>query len=135
MLDYVNAFAGTSLDIAGLKVTIDALSPLSNFTFQKNYCENTNSALYYRTAFAAVVKFNIEKGVLPKGDYDADDLIWACDIYSDLVQLKDASDKLLAKAEGLTLSADKHSLVNRAKQLYGWYDYLDSYRLLRAAVQ
>ena len=55
MLDYVNAFAGTSLDISGLKVTIDALSPLSDFAFQKNYCEDTGSALYYRTAFDAAV--------------------------------------------------------------------------------
>jgi ABC-type nitrate/sulfonate/bicarbonate transport system substrate-binding protein len=135
MLDYVNAFAGTSLDIAGLKLTIDALSPLSNFAFQKNYCQNTGSALYYRTAFAAAVKFNIDKGVLPKGDYDADDLIWACDVYNDLIQLKDASDKLLQQAAGQKLAADKQALVNKARQFYGWYDYLDSYRLLRAATQ
>jgi hypothetical protein len=135
MLDYVNAFAGTSLDIAGLKVTINALSPLSDFAFQKNYCENTGSALYYRIAFAAAVKFNMDKGVLPKGDYNADDLIWACDIYNDLLQLKDASDKLLAKASGASLDAAKQKLVDKAKQFYAWYDYLDSYRLLRAAVQ
>ena len=35
MLDYVNSFAGTTLDIAGLKMTIETLSPLSNFEFQQ----------------------------------------------------------------------------------------------------
>ena len=135
MLDYVNSFAGTSLDIAGLKLTIDSLSPLSNFEFQKNYCDNQNSALYYRTAFDAAVKFNMDKGVLPKGKYDADDLIWACEIYHDLVALKQASDDLLKGIEGKTLSAANQALLEKAKQFYAWYDYLDAYRLLRVAVQ
>jgi len=67
MLDYVNSFAGTTLDIAGLKMTIETLSPLSNFEFQQNYFDKQNSALYYRTAFDAAVKFNSNKGVLAKG--------------------------------------------------------------------
>jgi hypothetical protein len=87
MLDYVNSFASTSLDVAGLKLTIDTLSPLSNFEFQKNYFDNQNSALYYRTAFDAAVKFNVDKGVLPSGKYDADDVIWASGVYHDLVAL------------------------------------------------
>jgi ABC-type nitrate/sulfonate/bicarbonate transport system substrate-binding protein len=135
MLDYVNSFAGTSLDINGLKLTIDALSPLSNFDFQKNYCENQNSALYYRTAFDAAVKFNIDKGVLPKGEYDADNLIWSCDVYHDLVALKQESDELLKQIEGKSLSATNQELVEKAKQFYAWYDYLDAYRLLRVAVK
>lgn len=133
MLDYVNAFAGTSLDIAGLKLTIDTLSPLSNFDFQKNYCDNDKSALYYRTAFDAAVKFNIDKGALPKGQYDADDVIWACDVYHDLVELKARSDKLMTEVERGSLSSDKQALVDKAKQYYAWFDYLDSYRLLREA--
>lgn len=135
MLDYVNSFAGTSLDIAGLKLTIDTLSPLSNFEFQKNYFDNQNSALYYRTAFDAAVKFNVEKGVLPKGEYDGDNVIWAGDVYHDLVALKQVSDDLLKRIEGKSLSAANQALVEKAKQFYAWYDYLDAYRLLRVAVQ
>jgi len=135
MLDYVNSFAGTSLDISGLKLTIDTLSPLSNFEFQKNYFDNQNSALYYRTAFDAAVKFNVEKGVLPKGEYDADNVIWAGDVYHDLVSLKQASDDLLKRIEGKSLSATNQALLEKAKQFYAWYDYLDAYRLLRVAVQ
>jgi hypothetical protein len=135
MLDYVNAFAGTSLDIPGLKLTIDTLSPLSNFDFQKNYFDNQNSALYYRTAFDAAVKFNLDKGVLPKGQYDADDVIWAADVYHTLVALKQAADDALKQIEGKTLSTEHQALVDKAKQFYGWYDYLDAYRLLRVAAQ
>jgi hypothetical protein len=135
MLDYVNAFAGTSLDISGLKLTIDTLSPLSNFEFQKNYFDNQNSALYYRTAFDAAVKFNVDKGVLPNGKYDADDVIWASDVYHALITLKQAADDLLKRTEGSNLSAQNQALLEKAKQFYAWYDYLDAYRLLRAAVQ
>jgi hypothetical protein len=135
MLDYVNSFAGTSLDIAGLKLTIDTLSPLSNFEFQKNYFDNQNSALYYRTAFDAAVKFNVDKGVLPNGKYDANDVIWASDVYHDLVALKQAADDLLKRTEDSNLSAQNQALLEKAKQFYAWYDYLDAYRLLRVAVQ
>ncbi|MBV9275675.1 MAG: ABC transporter substrate-binding protein [Verrucomicrobia bacterium] len=135
MLDYVNSFAGTSLDISGLKLTIDALSPLSNFDFQKNYFDNQNSALYYRTAFDAAVKFNVDKGVLPKSQYDADDIIWASDVYHELLALKQAADDALQRVEGKSLSAENQALVEKAKQFHAWYDYLDAYRLLRAATQ
>jgi len=33
------------------------------------------------------------------------------------------------------LSAPNQALVEKAKQFYAWYDYLDSYRLLRVAVK
>lgn len=133
MLDYVNAFAGTSLDLAGLQLTIEALSPLSDFEFQRNYCENVNSALYYRTAFDAAVAFNKEKGVLRGDTYDADDLIWACDAYADLVELKDASDALLTELSVATLSAEQSALIATAKSHYENFNYLDSYRMLMAA--
>ena len=132
MLDYVNAFAGTSLDVAGLKITIDALSPLSDFEFQKNYCENKDSALYYRTAFDAAVKFNIDKGVLRGSSYDADDLIWACDAYQDLVELKTASDELMAQVDSAGLDADGTALLDQAKAQYDAFNYLDAYRLLKS---
>jgi hypothetical protein len=132
MLDYVNSFAGTSLDYKGLKLTIDALSPLSNFEFQKNYCDKPDSPLYYKNAFNAHVKFNIDKGLLSQTSYDPDSLIWACEIYTDLGKLKEESDALLATLKGKTLSPAQQSTVDRARQFYDWYDYLDSYRLLKS---
>jgi ABC-type nitrate/sulfonate/bicarbonate transport system substrate-binding protein len=132
MLDYVNAFAGTTLDLDKLKLTIDALSPLSNFEFQQNYCVKVDSPLYYKTAFNAHVKFNVEKGLLSESEYDPNSLIWTCEIYSDLVELKSESDKLLAGLQGKALSSDEQALVDKAKQQYGWFNYLDSYRLLKA---
>jgi hypothetical protein len=131
MLDYVNSFAGTSLDYKGLKLTIDALSPLSSFEFQKNYCDKPDSPLFYKNAFNAHVKFNIDKGLLTQAAYDPDSLIWACEIYSDLGKLKTESDARLADLKGKTLTAAQQAAVDKAKQFYDWYDYLDSYRLLK----
>ena len=81
------------------------------------------------------MKFNIKKGVLPKADYDADDLIWACDAYHDLVALKHASDDLLQQIGGRTLPTDKQALVDKAKAQYDNFNYLDAYRLLRGALK
>ena len=132
MLDYVNSFAGTSLDYKGLKLTIDALSPLSSFEFQKNYCDKPDSPLFYKNAFNAHVKFNIDKGLLSQTSYDPDSLIWACEIYTDLSKLKGESDALLTGLKGKTLSPAQQSTIDKAKQFYDWYDYLDSYRLLKS---
>jgi hypothetical protein len=39
----------------------------------------------------------------------------------------------LAKLAGRELSGDKRALVEKAKQYYEWYDFLDAYRLAVAA--
>ena len=64
--------------------------------------------------------------------YDPDSLIWACEIYTDLGKLKEESDALLATLKGKTLSPAQQSTVDKAKQFYDRYDYLDSYRLLKS---
>jgi len=133
MLDYVNSFAGTSLDIAGLKLTIDTLSPLSNFEFQKNYFDNQNSALYLPDCFRRSGKINVDKGVLPNGKYDGRRRDLASSVYHNLVALKQAADDLLKRTEGSNLSAQNQALLEKAKQFYAWQDYLDAYRLLRVA--
>ena len=81
------------------------------------------------------MKFNVDKGALPKAQYDADDVIWACAVYHNLIELKARSDKLMTEVKSGSLSDDKRALVDKAKQYYAWFDYLDSYRLLREAAQ
>jgi len=135
MLDYVNAFAGTSLDLAGLQLTIDALSPLSDFEFQQNYCTLPDSSLNYRLAFDAAVEFNKDKGILRKDSYDADDLIWACDAYADLVEMKAASVELMAGITPDSLDSDDSVLFAEAESHFENFNYLDSYRFLMAITE
>ena len=47
--------------------------------------------------------------------------------------LKQASDDLLKQLQDKTVSTEVKSLIEKAKQYYAWYDYLDAYRFLREA--
>ena len=42
---------------------------------------------------------------------------------------------LMTKLKGMTLAAEKQTLVDKAKTFYANYDFLDSYRLALAASQ
>lgn len=130
---YLNSVAGTSLDWRGVKKTLEVLDPLSNFAYQVNYCSKPNSALYYGNAYNAFIRTLEDQNVLPRGKYKADDVIWACETYKALVGYKQKTDQLLQSLAGKKLSADKQALVTKAKQFYGWYDYLDAYRFAKAA--
>jgi ABC-type nitrate/sulfonate/bicarbonate transport system substrate-binding protein len=130
-LPFINAFAGTHLTLKQLQYNIDSLDPLSNFAFQRKYCDGKNPRLYYKNWYRANVNLNIKLKTLPQGTYNPDDLIWSCQIYNTLLSYKNKSDSLLAKAGG----AANQNLVNKAKTYYRRFDYLDSYRLLKAAVK
>ncbi len=132
-LPFINAFAGTSLTLPQLQNNIQNLDPLIPFDGQGPYFDSPSSSLYYKNWFQATLKFNIDKGIVPAGTYNPDDLIWAGTIYHELVDFRHRSDALLAKAAQKSLSADKSSLVTKARALYKDFDYLDSYRLLLAA--
>jgi ABC-type nitrate/sulfonate/bicarbonate transport system substrate-binding protein len=134
-LDFLNAFAGTSLTLKELQSNITKLDPLIPFESQAPYFEDPKSSLYYKNWFQANVNYNVKKGVLQKGStYNPDDLIWAGTIYQQLKGLKAQSDQLMSQLKGTKLAADKQQLVDRAKKFYTWYDFLDSYRYLKAAV-
>ena len=51
-----------------------------------------------------------------------------------MVDYKTKTDALFKQAEGKQLAADKQALLDKAKQFYGWYDFLDAYRLATAAL-
>ena len=132
-LDFINAFAGTSLKLNELQSNILKLDPLIPFENQAPYFDDPKSSLYYKNWFQANVKYNTKKGVLREGDYNPDDLIWAGPIYHQLKDLKDQSDQLMSDLKGKQLSSDQQQLVDQAKKYYAWYDFLDSYRFLKAA--
>lgn len=130
---YLNSVAGTNLDWRGVQKTLEVLDPLSNFQYQQNYCSRPKSALYYGNAYNAFIRTLEDQKVLSRGKFKADDVIWACKTYEALVGYKQKTDQLLKSLAGKNLSADKKALVAKAKQFYGWYDFLDSYRFAKAA--
>jgi ABC-type nitrate/sulfonate/bicarbonate transport system substrate-binding protein len=132
-LPFINAFAGTSLTIRQLQSNILKLDPPIPFEQQSPYFDNPRSTLYYKNWFRATLNYNISKGVLPKGTYNADDLIWAGPVYHQLLNFKRQSDRLFHQLTLKKLAGAKLGLVAKAHKFYSWYDYLDSYRFLLAA--
>ncbi|MDA8289861.1 MAG: ABC transporter substrate-binding protein [Actinomycetota bacterium] len=133
-LGYLNAFAGTHLTIKELQSNILKLDPLISFQQQAPYFNSPTSALYYKNWFEATLNYDVKHGALPKGNYSADNLIWAGSVYHELVNYQHKTQALLAKAGKSHLSAKQESLVRQAKKYYSWFDFLDSYRFAKAAV-
>jgi hypothetical protein len=130
---YLNSVAGTSLDAAGVEATIKRLDPLSPFEYGSTYFEDKNSVLYWLNAWPAIIKDYVAHGVIPEGAVSADDFVWAAPIWQRMKSYHDKTGELLAKLAGQELSGDKRALVEKAKQYYERYDFLDAYRLAVAA--
>lgn len=133
-LPFLNAFAGTHLTIAELDANILKLDPPIPFRQQSPYYNDPSSALYYKNWFEATLKFDIKSGLVPKGSYSANNLIWAGDVYKQLVKFQRMTSALLAKSAQEHLTTAQRTLLAQAKKYYGWYDFLDAYRYARAAV-
>jgi ABC-type nitrate/sulfonate/bicarbonate transport system substrate-binding protein len=130
---YLNSVAGTSLDASGVEATIKSLDPLSPFEYGSTYFEDKNSVLYWLNAWPAIIKDYVAHDVVPQGAVSAEDFVWAAPIWKQVKGYRDKTDELLAKLAGQELGGDKRALVDKAKQYYEWYDFLDAYRLALAA--
>ena len=130
---YLNSVAGTSLDAAGVEQTIKILDPLSPFEYGANYFAKTDNALYYKNAWAAIIKDFEGHGVIPAGAVSPDEFMWGAAIWTQMKNYQEKSAAMIKDLDGKGLTADKADKLAKAKQFYGWYDYLDAYRLAMAA--
>jgi hypothetical protein len=130
---YLNSVAGTSLDAKGVQRTVENLDPFTPFEEQTKYFEDTKHVEYYGNSMGALIKALEASGNIPAG-IKAEDVIWAAPIYKELKDYKNKTDELFKTAEGKQLAADKQTLLDQARQHYGWYNFLDAYRLASAAM-
>lgn len=131
---YLNSFAGTSLDGKGVQKTIEVLDPLSPFDYGKNYYDDSTNVLYYRNVYNAWID-NFEKhGILPRSVVTPDQFVWGAAIWHQMVDYRNKSDTMIKELDKRHLTGDKLILLVKAKQYYGWYDYLDAYRMALAAL-
>ncbi len=130
---YLNSVAGTSLDGKGVENTIKVLDPLSPFAYDKTYFDDKNSVLYYKNAWTAIIRDYASHGIIPPNAVTADEIIWAAAIWHQMVDYRTKADGLFKSMEGKTLAPDREALLKKAKQYYEWFDFLDAYRLARAA--
>lgn len=130
---FLNSFAGTDLDAAGLAQIIDSLDPLVTFDENAGYFTDPASVRYYANVYNAILADYAKNNVLPKGTATPDDFVWAKPIWEEMMTYKTKTDELLAGLEGKTLSESQRELQTKAKQFYNWRDYLDAYRYAVAA--
>jgi len=129
---YLNSVAGTSLDANGVKRTVENLDPFVPFEDQAKYFEDTKHAEYYGNSTAALIKALEASGNIP-GGLTPEQVIWAAPIYRELKSYQAKTDQLFKAAEGKQLAADKQQLLEKARQHYSWYNFLDAYRFALVA--
>ncbi len=130
---YLNSVAGTSLDAGGVRRTVENLDPFVAFEDQTKYFVDKASPEYYANSMGVLIKALETAGSISAG-IKPDDIVWAARMYHELVSYKEKTDALFAEAKGKTLADEKKALLEKAKEFYGWYDFLDSYRLATAAL-
>jgi hypothetical protein len=130
---YLNSVAGTSLDANGVRRTVENLDPFVPFEQQTKYFIDKNGPEYYGNSMGALIKALETSGTIPAG-ITPDQVVWAAPMYHELVDYQKKSDALFERAKTAQLSEPKQSLLAKARQYYGWYDFLDAYRLATAAL-
>jgi ABC-type nitrate/sulfonate/bicarbonate transport system substrate-binding protein len=130
---YLNSVAGTSLDGAGVKATVDTLHPFASFDYGKTYFEDQNNVLYYGNAWGAMIKEFVKNKVIPDTGLAPDDIVWAAAIWKQMEDYRQKSEKLLADLGNAKLADHKKALYEQAKSYYDKFNYLDAFRLATAA--
>jgi hypothetical protein len=130
---YLNSVAGTNFDGKGVAEVVNSLDPFAPFEYGKTFYEDSKSARHYQNLYTAIIDDYVAHNIIPKGAVSPDQFIWGAPIWKLAMDYKTKTDALMAGLQGKTLAADKQTQLDKAKQLYGWYDYLDAFRLATAA--
>jgi ABC-type nitrate/sulfonate/bicarbonate transport system substrate-binding protein len=133
---YLNGLSGTNLTAKQIDGILESLDPIAPYeTGQKQFFTNPKSAYYYKSFYANDAKAEQASGALPKGvNYVPDNFVWAGQIYQTLHGYQLATDTLMAKLAKQKLTAAQTALVAKATMYESWYDYLDAYRAVKAAM-
>ena len=130
---YLNSVAGTELDGAGVKATVDTLHPFASFESDQTYFKDKDSVLYYKNAWTPLIKEYVEKGIITNPSLTPDDIVWAAAIWQQMDDYRAKSEELIKSVGGKDLSPDKKALLDQAKDWFVKFDFLDAYRLATAA--
>lgn len=131
---FINSYTGSSFTPSQLYQVYSRFDPLIPWSQNSMFYSDTSNAYYWKTAYAAYIGSDVKAKVIP-GGFVPDDGIWAAQIYSTLSWYQQNTDKILLALSAKKLSATQQRYVTQAKQYYAWHDYLDSFRLARAAAK
>ena len=131
---YLNSVAGTSFDGKGVAGVVNELDPFAPFEYGETFYHDPKSARYYRNLYTAIIDDYVAHNIIPKaplrpmsssGEQRSGGRRW--------ITRTRPTSLWLTELKGKTLAADKQALLDKAQQFYGWYDFLDAYRLATAA--
>lgn len=129
---YISSVSGTKSSVVALKGAYTFIDPVSDFEEQTEFWVDLEGHRSYQTVYGAQIKAAQAGGVLPKDKtFTPDDAILGRETYLELVKLKRDYEELKASATGL--SGDKAKLAQQAATHAEHRNYLDAYRLQKAA--
>jgi ABC-type nitrate/sulfonate/bicarbonate transport system substrate-binding protein len=126
---YLSARSGVKVTVPELKTILSINDPLVGFEDQTEFWTKVDGPRSYQSVYKAQIASAQKAGIIPKDkQFTPDDAIVGKQYYDELVALKKAYDDLLPKA-----GSGDAALVAKAKTQYENRNYLDAYRLLKAA--
>ena len=133
LADTINAAQGLKLVPADIDTIYKTVDPLFGWKEQASTVWNPKSPFYAPKGYASAVQALIDNKSLPAGNYDLNKFLASKLIYQQMAGQQRQAATLLKQA-----AKSKHAnkaLVAQAKKFYGWYDYLDAVRYLKAALK
>lgn len=133
--DIINATQGQNLIPEDIGTIFEEIDPLFGWDQQgPELWDDPDAPYHVRSSLDTQIASLIENKTLPDQEYDIDQFLVAERLYRRMKRLQDEADGLLAKADEASLSGEKATLAERAREHYDWHNYLDAVRFLRAAL-
>ena len=133
--DMINSTQGLKLipeDIGTIYTEIDPLFPYD--VQGKELWDDPSAPYHVRSSLKVQIAELVKNKTLPDQAYDMDKFLVAEKLYKRMKQLQTEADGLLGEVKSAVLSEQGAALVEKARDHYGWHNYLDAVRFLKAAL-
>ena len=131
-MPFLNQQAGSGFASAECKVIYNSLDPFYTFKAQSSWFNNKSDPLYWSYELDSVINLYVQQGLFTAGEFKAADISQADQIYQQLDQMRQQTEKNLPQLVNATGAAAQ--LRDMAKTYYDDFDYLDSSRLSQQAL-
>jgi hypothetical protein len=134
--DVINATQGTKLTPGQVGEIYKSIDPLFSWENQGSTFWNPKSPYYAPASFKGQINALVANGTMPKGDYSTKlaQFLAAKSIYYEMKADEASAKSLIAKASAKSLTGTAAADLAKAKQYFGWYDFLDAKQFAQAAL-
>lgn len=134
-MPYLSEVTGQQFSASDGKVIYGSLDPFRTFDEQKEWFHDAASPLYYAHVNGAILNTFISQDVYKGKPPDVEDVIFADDIYRELEELKASASATLQQIAAKGAQLQESPKYVKAKRQFEIFNYLDSSRLAREALQ